>query len=120
LLLCSRSDAVLPSQVKVSAVVAVRRRFVVVVRGAAMVVGNGDANGGRWWWLPWLRMEMRCSCATGEDGCCGGRRDVKVRADGGYCFWRVTVLAGEEMAAAAAMVGGREIRVRVSCVRWMR
>ncbi|QCD83040.1 hypothetical protein DEO72_LG2g3383 [Vigna unguiculata] len=81
----SRSGAVLPSQVKVSAVVAVRR-----------------------------------SCATGEDGCCGGRRDVKVRGDGGYCFRRVAVVAGEEMAAAAAMVGGREIRVRVSCVRWMR
>jgi len=48
----SRSGAVLPSQVKVSAVVAVRRRFVVVVRGAAMVVRNGGANGGRWWWLP--------------------------------------------------------------------
>jgi len=29
-------------------------------------------------------------------------------------------VAGEEMAAAAAMVGGREIRVRVSCVRWRR
>jgi len=30
------------------------------------------------------------------------------------------VVAGEEMAAAAAMEGRREIRVRVSCVRWRR
>jgi len=44
--------------------------------------------------------------------CCGG--------DGDGCFRRVAVVAGEEIAAAAAMVGGREIRVRVSCVRWRR
>ena len=30
------------------------------------------------------------------------------------------MVAGEEMAAVDAMVGGREIRVRVSCVRWRR
>jgi len=29
-------------------------------------------------------------------------------------------VADEEMAAAAAVVGGREIRVRISCVRWRR
>ena len=40
--------------------------------------------------------------------------------NGGCCFRRVAVVAGEEMAAAAAMVGGREIKVRVSCVRWRR
>ena len=45
-----------------------------------------------------------------EVGCVNGVRRS-------CCFRRVAVVAGEEMAAAAAMVGGREIRVRVSCVR---
>jgi len=49
-----------------------------------------------------------------------GRGVAMVRegcGNGGCCFRRVAVVVGEEMAAAAAMVGGREIRVRVSCVR---
>ena len=52
-----------------------------------------------------------------------GRGATMVRegcGNGGCYFRRVAVVAGEEMAAAAAMVGGREIRVRVSCVRWRR
>ena len=43
-----------------------------------------------------------------------------VAGEGGVRDGAVGVVAGEEMAAAAAMVGGREIRVRVSCVRWRR
>jgi len=48
------------------------------------------------------------------------RKMVVEEARGCCCFRRVSVVAGEEMAAVVAMVGGREIRVRVSCVRWRR
>jgi len=48
------------------------------------------------------------------------RKMVVVEARGCYYFRRVSVVAGEEMVAVAAMVGRREIRVRVSCVRWRR
>jgi len=73
---------------------------------------------GSWWWCAELRWLSETAARMEKDG--GGWRDVKVRGDGGYCFRRVAVVAGEEMAAAAAMVGGREIRVKVSCVRWRR
>jgi len=50
-----------------------------------------------------------------------GAAMVREGCGNGSCYFRrVAVVAGEEMAAAAAMVGGREIRVRVSCVRWRR
>ncbi|QCD89851.1 hypothetical protein DEO72_LG4g801 [Vigna unguiculata] len=52
-----------------------------------------------------------------------GRGAAMVRegcGNGSGYFRRVAVVAGEEMAAAAAMAGGREIRVRVSCVRGRR
>ena len=66
---------------------------------------NSRFDGGRWWrnsgeltveGLPWLRREEELTV------CCR------------------LVVAGEEMAAATAVEGGREIRVRVSCVRWRR
>jgi len=77
---------------------------------AAVLCGDGAS-----WWpeevrrgddgtLPWL---TRC----GEDG--GGRcRFVVVVRDGG-------AVAGE-IGGGGCVEGGREIRVRVSCVRWRR
>ncbi|QCD93044.1 hypothetical protein DEO72_LG5g1115 [Vigna unguiculata] len=69
-------------------------------------------------------LAMRMCCGEGAAGAlqvkvARRRKMVVVEARGCCCFRRVSVVAGEEM-AAAAMVGGRKIRIRVSCVRWRR
>jgi len=84
----------------------------------------------RWfciWSVVWSASSRWCSLQVRERRrwcvVVAGRGAAMVRegcGNGGCCFRRVAVVAGEEMAATAPMVGGREIRVRVSCVRWRR
>ncbi|QCE10293.1 hypothetical protein DEO72_LG10g1521 [Vigna unguiculata] len=99
----------------VAMMVALRRRrrwFVVVVRGAAMVVRRGDDGT-----LPWL---TRC----GEDG--GGRCSFVVVVCGAVAALVVVSMVRDggavagEIGSGGCVEGGREIRVRVSCVRWRR
>ncbi|QCD96343.1 hypothetical protein DEO72_LG6g1045 [Vigna unguiculata] len=69
--------------------------------GAVLMVVDGDdgANGRRWW---------RCH---GEARCGGSAVSGELTVEG-------AVVAGE--VGGGCVEGGREIRVRVSCVRWRR
>jgi len=65
--------------------------------------------------------EARCSCANGENGCCGGRRDVKVRwrwrwREGGrWWSWRCCGVVADEDGGAGTR-GGRNCAGRASGV----